>query len=94
MTVVRRPPVGREGGDAGLAGDQYAVGTDGTIRALPPKAANLRLDEGETLVLTTSGGGGLGDPHQREPERVAEDVAEGNISAEAARERYGREVSS
>ncbi|HIE62392.1 MAG TPA: hydantoinase B/oxoprolinase family protein, partial [Microbacterium sp.] len=85
---VKRPPCGREGGHDGLAGDQYAIEVDGGIRPLPPKAANLRLAAGETLVLTTSGGGGLGDPSERDPERVAEDVAEGLVSERAALEHY------
>ncbi len=89
---VKRPPCGREGGDAGRAGDQYVVTTDGGRRDVPPKAANLRMSEGETFVLTTSGGGGLGDPRARDPERVATDVAEGYVSPAAARERYGRAV--
>ncbi len=88
---VKRPPCGREGGDDGLAGDQYVIECDGGRRPLPPKAANLRLAAGETLVLTTSGGGGLGDPHARDRARVAEDVAEGFVSEEAAARRYGAE---
>lgn len=86
---VKRPPCGREGGADGLSGDQYAVATDGSIRPLPPKAANLRLDANEVLVLTTSGGGGLGDPSNRDPDRVREDVAEGRVSREAASTIYG-----
>ena len=76
-----------------MAGDQYAVEADGRKRQLPPKAANLRLAAGETLVLTTSGGGGLGNPHERDRERVAEDVAEGAVSPQMAAERYGAGVS-
>jgi len=86
---VKRPPCGREGGDDGLAGDQYAIEVDGATRPLPAKGANLRLAANETLVLTTSGGGGLGDPHDRDRERVAADVAEGFVSERAASERYG-----
>lgn len=86
---VKRPPCGREGGDDGLAGDQYVIECDGGRRPLPPKAANLRLAAGETLVLTTSGGGGLGDPRERDRASVAADVAEGLVSERAAAERYG-----
>jgi len=86
---VKLPPCGREGGDDGLPGTQYAIETDGAIRPLPAKGANLRLAAGEILVLTTSGGGGLGNPQDRDRERVAADVAEGFVSERAALDRYG-----
>jgi len=50
---------------------------------------NLRLRRGDTFVLTTSGGGGLGDPHTRDPAALSRDVAEGYVSADAARRVYG-----
>ena len=37
----------------------------------------------------TSGGGGWGDPFDREPEKVRWDVLEGLVSAERARDAYG-----
>ena len=88
---VKLPPCGREGGEDGLSGDQYAIETDGTRRPLPAKGANLRLAANETLVLTTSRGGGLGSPADRDPKALAEDVAEGFVSADAASARYGAE---
>jgi N-methylhydantoinase B len=91
---VKLPPCGREGGEDGMPGTQYAIETDGATRPLPAKGANLRLAAGETLVLTTSGGGGLGNPHDRDRERVAADVAEGFVSERAALDRYGAGSSS
>jgi N-methylhydantoinase B len=85
---VKRPPVGRDGGAPGRPGDQYALTPEGTRRDLPPKGANLRLAAGETLVITSSGGGGLGDPRARERDRVARDLAEGLVTAEAASASY------
>ncbi len=35
------------------------------------------------------GGGGVGAPHERDPARVAADVADGLVSREAARAVYG-----
>ena len=37
----------------------------------------------------TTGGGGLGDPFERLPEKVLEDVLDDYVSIKAARERYG-----
>jgi N-methylhydantoinase B len=47
---------------------------------------------GETIVSVSCGGGGYGPPQQREPARVAHDVAERWISAERARTVYGAKL--
>ncbi|MEZ4289789.1 MAG: hydantoinase B/oxoprolinase family protein [Myxococcota bacterium] len=86
------PPCGREGGRDGLAGEQYVIGVDGATRPLPAKAANLRLAADECFVLTTSGGGGLGPPAERDRERVLEDLAEGFVTPQAAAAVYGVEL--
>ena len=44
---------------------------------------------GAEAIVRTGGGGGWGDPLQRDAALVAEDVAEGLISAAAARKLYG-----
>jgi N-methylhydantoinase B len=44
---------------------------------------------GAEAIVRTGGGGGWGDPLQRPAETVAHDVAEGFISAQAARKLYG-----
>jgi len=87
---VALPPVGRQGGRPGRPGSQYVLQLDGGQRPIQAKTANQRLVAGETFVLTTSGGGGLGDPEQRAPAAVAHDVAEGYVSAEAATRVYGQ----
>jgi N-methylhydantoinase B len=87
---VRRAPCGREGGLDGLAGDQYVETPAGERRPVPAKVSNHRIAAGETFVLRTSGGGGLGPPHERSAKAVAADLGDGSISAKAARELYGR----
>ena len=47
------------------------------------------LADGDALRSIDNGGGGYGDPREREMERVLHDVREGYISAEAARDVYG-----
>jgi N-methylhydantoinase B len=47
------------------------------------------LQPGELLGHLLSGGGGYGDPREREPERVREDVLMRFVSVERAREAYG-----
>ena len=55
----------------------------------PGKVAGHLIEAGSTLMVRSAGGGGYGDPLQRDPERVALDVREGYVSAEAARLIYG-----
>ena len=49
----------------------------------------LTMEPGDVLHIHSPGGGGRGDPLEREPERVALDVARGYVSAEAASREYG-----
>ena len=44
---------------------------------------------GNEVMYFTAGGGGYGDPLDREPEKVLRDVTEGYVSPTAAREAYG-----
>jgi len=41
------------------------------------------------VIVKHAGGGGWGDPLERDPQRVAEDVLEGYVSSAAARDLYG-----
>ncbi len=49
----------------------------------------MRLKRGDTVMLRSPSGGGYGPAHERPLEMVIEDVREGFVSAEAARECYG-----
>ena len=44
---------------------------------------------GEIVQVRTTGGGGWGDPLEREAELVCQDVVEGRVSRQAAQEAYG-----
>ena len=63
---VRHPPRGRAGGDDGVAGTQYVEDGAGGRRSVPAKVANFAVREGETFVIKTSGGGGLGQPVEKD----------------------------
>jgi N-methylhydantoinase B len=47
------------------------------------------IGAGDVFYHRTAGGGGLGNPLERDPKAVAADVADEKVSALAARERYG-----
>ena len=44
---------------------------------------------GQVVRVVTTGGGGWGDPLEREPDWVQRDVIEGKVSLAAARDDYG-----
>jgi N-methylhydantoinase B len=46
------------------------------------------LGNGDLLRIVTPGGGGYGDPSEREPEALKRDLIEGKVSDRAAREFY------
>jgi N-methylhydantoinase B len=58
-------------------------------RVLTSKVAGLRLKQGDVFSWQLAGGGGFGDPHRRDPERVRTDVRRGYVSIEAAANDYG-----
>ncbi|WP_283133960.1 hydantoinase B/oxoprolinase family protein [Rhizohabitans arisaemae] len=64
----------------------------GTDREQRVSTKRVKVEVGDRITLLTAGGGGHGDPAERDPDAVREDVAEGYVSPEAAREIYGVEV--
>ena len=53
------------------------------------KKANIPIRRGDICRIKSAGGGGYGDPLERDPERVAEDVDNRYVSYSQAREVYG-----
>ncbi len=84
---VLNPARGRQGGGTGAAG-RIRIGEGGAD--LPGKG-EIRVPAGETLIFETPGGGGFGPAGERDRAQVLRDLAEGLISAEAARDIYGVE---
>jgi N-methylhydantoinase B len=56
-----------------------------------PKAAGVVVPEGGLISHQTAGGGGYGEPHERDPDLVRTDVLNGYVSLGAAQESYGWE---
>jgi N-methylhydantoinase B len=81
-------PWGLMGGQPGGGSDCWIVSAGGEKKPLPSKVTT-RVEPGTLVVLRTAGGGGYGDPFRRNPDAVAEDVREGLISLERARQQYG-----
>jgi N-methylhydantoinase B len=55
----------------------------------PTKFANIRLGQGDQVLLRSAGGGGHGDVRQRPPHQVLADVRRGYVSAAQAQADYG-----
>jgi N-methylhydantoinase B len=88
-TVV--PPWGVEGGGPGLPNrvSVHRANDIAPTRFRNGKLDGLTLEEGDTLVVETGGGGGYGDPLRRPVDLVLADVARGYVSVESAKNDYG-----
>lgn len=78
----------------GLAGGLPATPARYTIRRgeqdIPiGSKTTFRVQPGDTVSIETAGGGGFGDPFERDPEMVLADVRLGKVSARRANECYG-----
>lgn len=87
------PPQGVLGGQAGAAAAAIVVDADGAEHVVEPVGDTL-LCPGQWIRGLEAGGGGYGDPLDRDPEAVLADVLEGWVSERAAAEVYGVVVSS
>ena len=81
---TRFPAQGMRGGFPGGEGSARTASGE----ALHPKRQQ-RIPGGGRVVLRLPGGGGHGDPFEREPAQVTRDVEDGLVSVERARDVYG-----
>ncbi|MGX9965782.1 hydantoinase B/oxoprolinase family protein [Roseomonas sp. F4] len=81
---VANAPKGRDGGGDGAAG--WVGHTDGTT--IRTKGFQV-VPKGKRLLLNLPGGGGMGDPKQRDRAAVERDVADGLVSPAQAKALYG-----
>ena len=87
----------------GLFGGRDAIGPENVIDTVAPrfiegnslkmlrplKANNIALKAGDTVTINTGGGGGFGNPWERDIELVRRDVLDGYVTREAAERDYG-----
>jgi N-methylhydantoinase B len=83
------PPFGVNGGGP-AALNRFVFDTDSGEQQprLISKATDITIKPGQHVRLETPGGGGFGDPHTRDPARVAHDVAMGYLAHETALRDY------
>jgi N-methylhydantoinase B len=82
------PPRGLFGGLDGTPGAMILnAGTPSEI-SLPSKIPYRKTVAGDTIRTIRPSGGGYGDPRERDPAAVREDVLDGTVSEETARKHY------
>jgi len=81
-------PWGVRGGEPGMRSTKRLVRADGSEEWLAAKCDDVDVKAGDVLYFNTWGGGGWGDPMERDAELVRIDVSRGLVSAEGAK-RYG-----
>ncbi|MCX8022261.1 MAG: hydantoinase B/oxoprolinase family protein [Syntrophorhabdaceae bacterium] len=77
------PPDGLFGGRPGARAQFLVNGVPGNSYGL------TQLKPGDRVVIDAPGGGGYGDPFERDPEAVLRDVREGYVTIDGAKRDYG-----
>jgi N-methylhydantoinase B len=80
----REGPWGLFGGQAGQRAE-YILNPDGEARRLSSKIT-VELAPGDVVSYRTCGGGGYGNPEERDPQLVLRDMREGKVSLQRAKE--------
>ncbi len=81
-------PWGVNGGTPGRRSEKILYRTDGSIEYHQSKCDNVKVKKGDILAFITWGGGGWGNPIEREAGLVATDVRRGLVTPQGAK-RYG-----
>jgi N-methylhydantoinase B len=84
---IKCPPWGLLGGKEGQT-NQTVIQCKGKEDTLPGKFSHVLVHPGETITILTAGGGGYGDPSERNPRSVKQDIALGYVSTEQATKSY------
>ena len=83
------PPQGVLGGESGAGNRGYIVDNNGERLEELPMVGIFEIPPGRALEALIAGGGGFGDPLDRDPERVRQDVRKGWVTMAKARDTYG-----
>jgi N-methylhydantoinase B len=86
------PPWGLFGGRPGATGKLVLHPHTERETILRSKISDVEIKSDEVISIQTPGGGGYGNPEERDPELILKDVREGKISPQKAKEDYGMEI--
>ncbi len=87
MERMKSPPFGLQGGGAGAPATVVLTTPDGKARELPSKGA-FQAPAGSVVDMVTPGSGGFGDPSERDPAAIGQDLLDGYVTPEAVRQIY------
>jgi N-methylhydantoinase B len=85
---AKTQPFGLNDGESGATAVHELVHPDGSEETMRSKATR-EIPAESRVRFQPAGGGGFGDPMERDPEAVLADVLDGYVTPEAARETYG-----
>ncbi len=91
ITVIKDAPWGIFGGKEGAVGrlETYNSAKPDAITQNHAKFSGLRVEPGDVVSYVSPSGGGYGDPLDREPSKVLDDVLDDFIDVAHARDVYG-----
>ncbi len=82
------PPWGVNGGHPGKRARKILEKADGSQTIVGNKVEDVEVEAGDQLHFITWGGGGWGDPLERDPALVGKEIVQGLVTVEGARD-YG-----
>ena len=82
------PPWGVNGGEPGKRARKILEKADGSTHIIGNKVEDVHVDVDDQLHFITWGGGGWGDPLDRDPALVGKEITQGLVTPEGARD-YG-----
>jgi N-methylhydantoinase B len=90
-TRSRILPWALDGGNEGSSNHAVVMRTDGTSERYA-FGSGIRVDKDDVIRIMTGAGGGMGNPRDRDPAKVRQDVKNEYLTAEHAAEVYGVKV--
>ncbi|MDP2707206.1 MAG: hydantoinase B/oxoprolinase family protein, partial [Burkholderiales bacterium] len=84
-------PRGLYGGGNGSFATLFLERDDGSMEKIPSKYGS-HIKRGQHLRIMTPGGGGFGDPGQRDRAALKRDFLDGKVTAEKIKQDYGVDI--
>ena len=80
---------GSLGGSAGAMSVATIYRADGRVETIASKTVTS-VSRGDRLLVETAGGGGFGDPRERAPQALADDLSNRKVTPQSAQQTYSR----